>query len=79
MATNWRTAGEDNRKVNSKGGDRVKGSLRDSVVQGAGPSRTWSSPLGLGGKGREGVTAEHGAEVITGKKFSIILLNKREH
>lgn len=76
MATNWRTAGEDNRKVNSKGGDRVKGSLRDSVVQGAGPSRTWSSPLGLGGKRREGVAAEHGAEAITGKKFSIIFVKQ---
>lgn len=76
MATNWRTAGEDNRKVNSKGGDRVKGSLRDSVVQGAGQSRTWSSPLGLGGKGREGVAAEHGAEAITGKKFSSIFVKQ---
>lgn len=33
----------------------------------------------LGGKGREWVTAEHGAEATTGKKCSIVLVNKREH
>lgn len=76
--SHWKTAGEDNKKVHSKGKGRVKGSLGHSAVQGAGQSGTWSSPQ-AGGKGREWVTAEHGAEATTGKKCSIVLVNKREH
>lgn len=51
--SHWKTAGEDNKKVHSKGKGRVKGSLGHSAVQGAGQSGAWSSPQ-AGGQG-EGV------------------------
>lgn len=73
--SHWKTAGEDNKKVHSKGKGRVIGSLGHSASRELDKVGLGHRPR-LGDKGRERVTAEHGAEATTGKKCSIVLVKQ---